>query len=64
MLDPRFKSLHLVFSFIGYEQGISIVEGYDWKSLQPMFLKCFHHLYPVENYDIESTSIDLMQITA
>jgi hypothetical protein len=71
MLDPRFKSLHLVFSFIGYEQGISIVEGYDQKSLQPMFLKCFHHLHHVENYDIESTkhrsyennSLDIFEMT-
>jgi len=61
----------LVFSFIGYEQGISIVERYDWKSLQPMFLKCFHHLHPVENYDIESTkhrsyennSLDIFEMT-
>jgi hypothetical protein len=29
MLDPRFKSLHLVFSFISYNQGIAIVEQYD-----------------------------------
>jgi hypothetical protein len=26
MLDPRFKSLRLVSSFIGREQGISIIE--------------------------------------
>jgi hypothetical protein len=26
MLDPRFKCLRLVSSFIGHEQGISIVE--------------------------------------
>jgi hypothetical protein len=33
MLDPRLKSLCLVFSYVGREQGISIVEEYDWKSL-------------------------------
>jgi hypothetical protein len=29
MLDPRFKSLHLIFSFISYNQGITIIEQYD-----------------------------------
>ncbi len=29
MLDPRFKSLHLVFSFICHEEGVSIVEEYN-----------------------------------
>jgi hypothetical protein len=55
MLDPCFKSLHLVSSFVGHEQNISIVEEYDRKSLQPILLKCYHHLHPLENYDIEST---------
>jgi len=44
MLDPQFKSLHLVPSFVGCEQGISIVQKYDRKSSQPMFLKCYDHL--------------------
>jgi hypothetical protein len=26
MLDPKFKSLHLMFSFIGCEEGVCIVE--------------------------------------
>jgi hypothetical protein len=29
MLDPRFKTLHLVSSLIGCEQGKKIVEEYD-----------------------------------
>jgi hypothetical protein len=29
MLDPRFKSLKLVFSLIGQKQGIFMVEDYD-----------------------------------
>jgi hypothetical protein len=36
MLDPRFRSLSLVSSFIGREQGVAIVEKYDIKSLYPM----------------------------
>jgi hypothetical protein len=33
MLDPMFKTLHLVSSLIGYKQGKAIVEEYDKKSL-------------------------------
>jgi hypothetical protein len=33
MLDPQFKSLCLVSSFVGREEGIFIVEKYDQKSL-------------------------------
>jgi hypothetical protein len=40
MLDPRFKNLHLLSSFVGREQNIYIVKEYDQKSLQPMLLKC------------------------
>jgi hypothetical protein len=45
MLDPRFKSFHLVSSFIGKEQGVAIAKEYDKKSLYPMLLKCHHHLH-------------------
>jgi hypothetical protein len=31
MLDPRFKTLHLVSSLIGHEQGKAILEEYDKK---------------------------------
>jgi hypothetical protein len=41
MLNPQFKSLCLVSSFVGREQGTFIIEEYDWKSLQRMLLKCF-----------------------
>ncbi len=45
----------MVSSFVGREQGISIVQEYDRKFSQSMFLKCYNHLHPLENYDIEST---------
>ncbi len=72
MLDPRLKNLHLISSFVGREQGISTVEEYDRKSLQLMLLKCYHHLHPMKNYDVESTkhksyedsSLDIFQMTA
>jgi hypothetical protein len=34
MLDPRFKNLHLVTSFIGFMQGKAIVKEYDIKMSQ------------------------------
>jgi hypothetical protein len=53
MLDPWVKNLPLVFSFIGCEQNISTIKEYDWKSLQPMLLKCYYHLHHVEDCDVE-----------
>jgi len=29
MLDPKFKTFHLVYSFSDHEQGKAIVEEYD-----------------------------------
>jgi hypothetical protein len=37
MLDPRYKSLHIVSSFVRKEQGLVLIEEYDRKSLYPMF---------------------------
>jgi hypothetical protein len=39
MLDPRFKNLHLVSSFIGLEQGKAIVEEYDKKNFVSHIIK-------------------------
>jgi hypothetical protein len=47
MLDPRFKSLCLISSFIGSEKGVNIVEEYDKWSLNPMLLKCYHYVHPM-----------------
>jgi hypothetical protein len=43
MLDPRFKSLKLIYSFINHEHMVAIIEWYDRVSLFPMFLKPHHH---------------------
>jgi hypothetical protein len=32
MLDPRFKSLFIISSFVGREQGVLFVEEHDRKS--------------------------------
>ncbi len=47
MLDPKFKSHHMVSSFVGREQGVVLVEEYDRKFLYPMLVKCHEHLYPL-----------------
>jgi len=47
MLDPIFKTIRFVYSFIGLEQGKAIVEKYDQKNLFPMFLTCYYHLHPL-----------------
>jgi hypothetical protein len=46
MLDPRFKGLHLVSSFIGRDQEVTIVEQYYTMSLCAMLMKCYYHLHP------------------
>jgi hypothetical protein len=38
MLDPRFKSLHIVSSFVRKEQGVVLVVEYDRKTLYPMLV--------------------------
>ncbi len=40
MLNLRYKSLHIVSSFVGREQGIALFEEYDRKSLYPIMVKC------------------------
>jgi hypothetical protein len=47
MLNPRFKSLCLVSSFVGCEEGVNIVEEYDKLSLYLMLLDCYHYLHPM-----------------
>jgi hypothetical protein len=37
MLDPRFKILHQISSFIVYEVGVTIVEDYDIKFISYVF---------------------------
>jgi hypothetical protein len=51
MLDPRFKTLRLVSSLIGREQGKAIVEEYNKKSLFPMLFKCYYHLHQLVEFE-------------
>jgi hypothetical protein len=56
MLDPRYKNLCIVFSFVGREQGVALIEEYDGKSLYPMLVKCHEHLHPLVTSEPNSTS--------
>jgi hypothetical protein len=47
MLDPRFKNLWLVSSFISLEQGKSLLMNMIKQTLYLMLLKCYHHLQPL-----------------
>ncbi len=52
MLDPRFKTLHLVSSLIGREQGKTIVEEYDKKIfISSMILKFYYRLHPLVGFE-------------
>lgn len=46
VLNPKYKSLRLIFCFISHEQGVVIIEEYDRRSLF-LTLKCCHHLHPL-----------------
>jgi hypothetical protein len=47
MLDHRYKSFHIISPFVGKEQGVTLVEEYDRKSLYPMLVKCHEDLHPL-----------------
>ncbi len=71
MLNERFKSLCLVFFFIGYDQGVVIVEQYDTMSLYPMLMKCYYHLHSliesnngfVDQIMDDDNCLDIFQMT-
>ncbi len=58
MLDPKFKNIHLVSSFIGRHQEVTIVKQYDTMSLYPML--CYYHLHPLiqSNNDFVDQRLD------
>jgi hypothetical protein len=43
MLNPRFKSICIISSFVGREQGVIVILEYEMKSLYPMLINtCIH----------------------
>jgi hypothetical protein len=72
MLDPRFKTFCFVFSFIGREQGKTIVKEYDNFFLFPMLPKYYYHLHllvesergVVDQRVEEDMSLDIFEMIA
>jgi hypothetical protein len=68
MLDLRFKSVRLISSFVGQEEGVNIVDEYDKRTSYPMFLKCYHHFHLmtkfvgcVDQTSDENSNLDIFQ---
>ncbi len=58
-------------SLIGREQGKTIVEKYDKKTLFPLLLKCYYHLHPLVEFEKgveqnveEDMSLDIFEMIA
>jgi hypothetical protein len=51
MLNPKFKSLCMMSSFVGKERGVVLVEEYDKFFLYLMLVKCHEHLHPLVRLD-------------
>jgi hypothetical protein len=47
LLDFKFESLQLIYSFIGCEHRVAIANEYDRKSWIIMLLKIYHYLHPL-----------------
>jgi hypothetical protein len=62
MLDPRFKNLGLVSSFISCKQVVLIVEDYDKQCLFPMLLKSHHAFHPLLEFEIMAYQLILVLI--
>jgi hypothetical protein len=58
-LDLRLKGFQIVFSFVGREQGVVIVEEYDRNILYPMLVKCREHLHPLVISDRNYVDYDI-----
>ncbi len=61
MLNRRFKSLCIMSSFVGREQGVFLVEEYDRKSLYPMLVKCHEHLYSLVSLNTNCADQDIFE---
>jgi hypothetical protein len=58
MLNPKYKNLRIVSTFVGKELRIAIAKAYDKKTFFPMVLKTHQFLQPLASseYVVERTS--------
>jgi hypothetical protein len=55
----------MIFSFVGKEQSVALVEEYDKKILYLMLVKCHEHLHPLVKLDRNCVDQDIFeQITS
>jgi hypothetical protein len=59
MLGLKYKSLHIVSSFVRKEQGVALVEEYDKKSLYPILVECHEHPHPLVRLKTNYTNQDI-----
>jgi hypothetical protein len=67
MLDPRYKNLEIVSSFVGKELGIVIAKAYNKKTFFPMVLKTHQFLHPKyvgEKRSDEDSKLDIFEMTS
>jgi hypothetical protein len=46
MLDPRYKNMHLVITYLGCEATTTLVTNYDEQLLLPLLLEAYKGLLP------------------
>ncbi len=46
MLDPRYKSMHLVITYSGHDVATTLVANYDEQLLLPLLLEAYKGLLP------------------
>ncbi len=46
MLDPRYKSMHLLIIYLGHEVATILVANYDEQILLPLLLEAYKGLLP------------------
>jgi hypothetical protein len=61
MLDHRFKSLCIVYSFIGKEQGVVFIKEYDRITLYLVLMKCHEHLHPLVRLNMNYVHQDIFE---
>jgi hypothetical protein len=52
MLDPCFKTLHIVENLVGHENVILLTSKYDIKVVIPLLMVCFDLLNPIATASI------------
>jgi hypothetical protein len=62
ILDPRFKNLRLVSSFISWKEVVFIVKDYDKQCLFPMLLKWHHAFHLLLEFEIMAYQLILVEI--